>query len=925
MSKQLKKGVGFTANSFNKNTKVKYWDKGFEATDVCIFSSYNFSEKVEEYVFYYLDTLEKAGFSIVFVSTSPLRNDCISRLSKCCFLIIERENVCPDFGSWKTALSVLDWGKKLNSVLLVNDSVFGPLYDLDAIISIMKNKYDIWGMTDSYEVAYHIQSYFLYFNKAVINSDLFTKFWKKVDLAASKSEVIFKYEIGLSSLFSNSKFSLGAYVPTDILVKSAVHSHKIINPTLVFWKVLIEKHSFPFFKRELLIKKDISKTYCNVDLYINVGRWKKIITNNTIYPIVYIDEFMLHYYDAIKKINCNNIILRNRKLLFVTHTVEISGAVQVLINFLQWLKNETDINVEIIVCKESDSKTLTEFAEFGIVTNFYELTESGRRSLKERLIDEIAVIFSNNLENIGVQKFLSFLDVPQVIYVHELTDSLNQFFSVHNNRTWARNNITQFIASAEIVKQNLIECLAIADEKVVLVNKFVNTYNVEYFEKRQHETRSDLGIAQDVFVVGMCGAFEWKNSPDLLPALAAKLCCGDKDIHIVWLGADSSSPLYDRIKFDLNRLGIANKVHLLGGGMDRRAFFSVIDVFVMAAREDAFPLVNLESGFAGKPVICFQDAAGSNEYVNLGTGKAVPYLDVNALSEEVSKYYENRSRLLTEKKQIQQIVNQKFTTAVKAPKLLQLIRNFYDEDELTFQEDLSATFMVHIYYENSWEEIRNKLKDFNNGKNYFLFSISEACLTKKEIIEDINKSFKNVFFLVTSTIGNEIGGKMALIDLYLLMEIKTSYIVFLHDRKSLQTTTRESWKNGLFKVIDPNNQKLILTLFKDPKIGIVGAKDYIVNEYDNDNETFLNNNQLSKKILTEFDLTIHNYDFLAGSSYWLRSSIIKKFFGKYHPILIRANLEANHVLDSNQERLSHTWERIFSWAATNEGYTIKGI
>ena len=166
---------------------------------------------------------------------------------------------------------------------------------------------------------------------------------------------------------------------------------------------------------------------------------------------------------------------------------------------------------------------------------------------------------------------------------------------------------------------------------------------------------------------------------------------------------------------------------------------------------------------------------------------------------------------------------------------------------------------------------------------------------------------------------------MALIDLYLLLDIKSTYIVFLHDKQSHHSIHGEFWKNELFKIIDDDNQNLILDLFKDPKTGLVGSKEHIVNEYDKSTGTFRNNNQLSKNLLMQFGISIDNYDFLGGSIYWLRSSIIEKFFARNHPILMRENLEAGNVLDLHEERLAHTWERMFSWIAVNEGYTIKGI
>ena len=224
-----------------------------------------------------------------------------------------------------------------------------------------------------------------------------------------------------------------------------------------------------------------------------------------------------------------------------------------------------------------------------------------------------------------------------------------------------------------------------------------------------------------------------------------------------------------------------------------------------------------------------------------------------------------------------------------------------------------------------WDKIRTKLKNFDNGRNYFLFSISEACLLKEEVIKNIKKSFKNASFLITSNIGKDIGGKLALIDLYLLLEIKSSYVVFLHDKQSHHAIRGEFWKNDLFKILDDDNQDLILELFRDPKIGLVGSKEHIVNEYDKSTGTFRNNNQLSKNLLMQFGISIDNYDFLGGSIYWLRSSIIENFFTRNHPIQMRENLEAGNVLDLHGERLAHTWERMFSWIAANDGYTIKGI
>ena len=906
----------------NINFRVKYHNEPALQPDVCLFSSYSFAGVVEEYVYYYLQELKNAGFAIVFISTSNLEESCVSRLSQYSFLIIERDNRCPDFGSWKAGLSMLDWGKGLNSVLLANDSVFGPFFNIGDIISSMKDRFDVWGMTESKEVDLHIQSYFIYFNKAAVSSSIFGNFWQQVDLMATKDEVIHRYEIGLSALFRNNHFKLGAYAGIDDLTHNTYREHRITNPTLVFWKALIQNHRFPFLKRELLIKMNISKTYWGINLYVNTSGWKKTIEQFTEYPVSYIEQFLQNYYRIYGP--ARNMVLQKRKILFLTDNAEEGEGQRLLITFLQWLQRETDIKAEIIVCNKGKNDLENEFAALGVVTFFYELSNIAKRSLKERLIDEVALIFSNTIENIAIQKFFSYTFIPQVIFVHEPAEVLKNALSA-DDATWLKKNISHFITSSGIAKQTLIEELCIDGTRADRVYKFVDFNAPETTERTQKETKAIMGIPADAFVAGICGDTGKEQPADLLPLIATTLCRADNTIHIVWLYDNTANSKNEQVHFDLLRTGLINRVHFIKKERDNRHYFAAFDIFVLAARDENFPLICLEAGLAGKPVICFRNTAYTDGYADFGIAQTVPYLDIQLLADKVLEYVHNRPQLAVEKEKLPRIIGRHFTTDIQAPKILQLIKNYYDDSELVLKEEPTLTFLTHIYYENTWDEIRNKLKNFDNDKNYFLFSVSEACLIKEEIIEDIKKSFKKSYFLITSNIGKDIGGKMALIDLYLLLNINSSFLVFLHDKQSPHSIIGETWKAGLFKIIDPNYQKMIVSLFANPSIGIIGDKDHIVNEYDPVTKTFRNNSQLSKKLLLKFDISIDNYDFLGGSMYWIRASIIKKFFKKNNPILMRENLEAGNVLDLYEERMAHTWERMFSWIATNEGYIIKGI
>jgi len=917
----------FRPNEPPENYLIKFREEIGQLTDVCLFSSYSFRGVVEDYVYYYLKELRNAGFSVAFISTSKLKDLCVEKLKEFAFLIIERENKCPDFGSWKIALSLLSWGERFNSILLANDSVFGPFYDLGTIISSMKKKYDVWGMTDSYEIDYHLQSYFLYVNKNVVLSATWQSFWKKVDLSLPKQAVIDQYEAGLSRILIGANFKIGAYVSIDIVSKNSNDGSKLTNTSLRFWKMLIEEFDFPFFKREAIIKKDIHKVYWQRGLYINVGNWKKLISEKTNYPVALIESFIANYFAFIKN-ERKDITLRKRKMLFLTHNAEIGGAQYVLLNFLKWLKQNTDIPFEIIICRAGNQQLEGEFCRLGNVTHFYSLSDHEKQDFKNYLIDErISVVFSNTMINIDALRFLSFLDVPQIVYAHELTYVLNAFPQVKANEEWLRKNISHFVVGSNAVRNNLIDYLKVDSEKVSIVYEFVNDdYNYSN-QRRARELRKELNIPEAAFIVGMCGTFEWRKSADLLPVIASSLCSNNSSIYVIWIGADPENPLYSQVQFDLAKANLSDRVQLVSKQKDFKPYFQLFDLFLMISREDPFPLVNLESGLAGKPVLCFENSGGTTEYVSFGLGETVPYLDLVSLSEKVNHYQAHPEVLEGLRETIPGIVRNNFITKNQAPKILEIIKQHHDITETILVEEPSIAIMTHIFFDNTWEEIKRKIKHFDNGTNYFLFSISEACLVKEDILKDIKETFQNAHAIITSNIGRDIGGKFALIDLYFLLGIKTSYMIFLHDKQSLHTLVGETWKKNLFKILEPGNYWNIIKVFKDKNAGVVGAKEHIINEYDANTGVFRHNNELSKLLLKKYNISISNYEYISGSIYWMKSSIIEEFFSKNNPLLLRNDLESGNVLDinGNGNTLVHTWERMFCWLATNHKYTITGV
>lgn len=245
-----------------------YSQKNFQekqSNKLCIFSSYDSEGIIHDYVLYYLQELKKIDTDIIFVTTSPtLEEKEIEKIRPFVSSYIHRKNVGYDFGSWKTALDSINY-MEYEQIIFTNDSVYGPLFPLQSVFDDMKSRdYDVWGITDSYEIRYHLMSYFVVYNRSIIKNPLFAELWNSILFYKNehKQRIIEEYEIGFSRKLYKSSYKIGAYCDywtlidklvskEDRLVNDLKISFRGLNPTLHLWRQGIEYKMLPFLKKEI--------------------------------------------------------------------------------------------------------------------------------------------------------------------------------------------------------------------------------------------------------------------------------------------------------------------------------------------------------------------------------------------------------------------------------------------------------------------------------------------------------------------------------------------------------------------------------------------------------------------------------------------------------------------------------------------------
>lgn len=234
--------------------------------------------------------------------------------------------------------------------------------------------------------------------------------------------------------------------------------------------------------------------------------------------------------------------------------------------------------------------------------------------------------------------------------------------------------------------------------------------------------------------------------------------------------------------------------------------------------------------------------------------------------------------------------------------------------------------LLHIYYKDSWKSyFKEKFIAIKDKPFLLLVNLSIDMEDKSIVIEEIKKDFPGTLIIETPNIGKDIGGKLALIDLFLRMGLEAEYLVLLHDKKSPQAITGDRWRDSLLKIITPPVIDSIGRSFsKDDRLGIAGAKEFIMDEYSKENRS-RNNGEIASGLAKSYDIETSDHRFIAGTMFWIRASLFKTFFTTNPPLECRRRLEAGNVMDTENGSITHSWERLFCWIATARGYKIKGV
>ena len=106
-----------------------------------------------------------------------------------------------------------------DSVTLMNDTCFGPLWDMSDLVEDFEQRQsvDFWGMTNFRKTKYFRRAFaklFISFKNHVVASEVFQKFWTSIKTFTDVQDVIDNYETRVTSVLTEAGYRYDAVFNT---------------------------------------------------------------------------------------------------------------------------------------------------------------------------------------------------------------------------------------------------------------------------------------------------------------------------------------------------------------------------------------------------------------------------------------------------------------------------------------------------------------------------------------------------------------------------------------------------------------------------------------------------------------------------------------------------------------------------------------
>ncbi|MGH7769638.1 MAG: glycosyltransferase family 4 protein [Candidatus Binatia bacterium] len=295
------------------------------------------------------------------------------------------------------------------------------------------------------------------------------------------------------------------------------------------------------------------------------------------------------------------------KVLHLINTLSAGGAELHLLTLCRHLKRQ---GIELVVAclKENVKGSRSLRADFETEGfRIIDLKADGRysfrflRPLVGLVKNERPDIVHTHLPRADFAIFLARFFYPSILWISSVHDIHSQSWSARwalplFDFVWRRAD--GVIAISHAVKNWLVTDHRVPSEKVSVIHYGIDA---ERFVRASNAAREPRDMNGEP-VVGSIGRLEPRKGHACLIEGMSEVCKAAPGAKLVIAGADTWD--YGKeLELLIDRLGLQDRVRLIGFQSDVASFFGSLDVFAFASRAEGFGQVIIEAMAAGKPVV----------------------------------------------------------------------------------------------------------------------------------------------------------------------------------------------------------------------------------------------------------------------------------------------------------------------------------
>ena len=328
------------------------------------------------------------------------------------------------------------------------------------------------------------------------------------------------------------------------------------------------------------------------------------------------------------KIKKHKNLLKYDFVIFL-HEMSKTGAPAVTLTLANEIK-EKGYRIIFVAIRKGELSPLFE-SEFDV---FYEDLNSMDNLFSIIDLKSIKQVIFSSIETLVYFDTFSNKGLDTRIWIHELPEHLETLSParINNIKKCLINN--KIVLGSNFQKNQFIKNDLIRTE---LADVFINPLTYA-----NSQSSKSLSSSKNYFI--FAGSFIQRKGADLVPGILLNFFRGVtdsfiNDVKFFWIGDHVDGDLSSRVKSELKKIGLAEKIDFLQSVdvQDLDAFISDSMGLIIPSREDPLPNVSLMAVSNRVPIFCFSQSTGISElseFYEMSLFES-PYLDCVALATDL--------------------------------------------------------------------------------------------------------------------------------------------------------------------------------------------------------------------------------------------------------------------------------------------------